>query len=338
MKEIMINIFFRYLTIIIFVLSLFTSCEKDNITNAYIDDNPDRLGVIATDLKKALASSPNGWVMMVKSSLSEDVYTPIVLQFDTVKNKVHITTVYGETSEVDDFFRIAKGTGAPQLIFTTGSIMTTLYRIGAAASNITDHIYNVKSVSDEAIEIQPYRSGNVYSKEGGAIFKLFKRPDSWTWADKDIVFDWTSDEFKTDINSVIGEMKIKYSKENGENKYAWRFWSWSNPTVYRIRDPFAISTNIGTGGFNPGYYFIITGEVTNDVNTTVTLGHNAISMYPFSYNNGTNQAVTALTKKLKTHYLVFKSIVRTGSNVKLEFEAYDKDGNVSLQASYDNKR
>ncbi|MGN5954539.1 DUF4302 domain-containing protein [Sphingobacterium lactis] len=319
-------------------ITLFAACEKDNITNAHFDANPNRQEEVVSNLKKAMASSPNGWVMMVKSSLSADVYTPIVLQFDTVLNKVQITTVYGMTSETDDFFRVTKGTGSPQLIFTTGSIMSTLFRIGATASDITDHIYNVIAVSDDEIQIQPYRSGMVYSKEGGVIYKMFKRPDDWTWANQKIEFDWTSDVFKTNINSVIGEMKLDYQNDTPDKTVEWRFWTWSNPFVYQSADPFSINVNIGTGGFKPNYYFIIAGGVTNQVNTTVTLGHNAVSIFPFSYNTGTNQAATALKNNIKSHYLTFKSISRNGNNVKMEFEAYGKDGKVILKASYDNKR
>jgi len=317
---------------------LFAACEKDNITNAHFDAHPNRQEEVVFKLKKAMASSPNGWVMMVKTNLSEDVYTPIVLQFDTVLNKVQITTVYGMTSDTDDFFRVTKGTGSPQLIFSTGSIMSTLFRIGAKASDVTDHMYNVIAVSDDEIQIQPYRSGNVYSKEGGVIYKMFKRPDDWTWADQKITFDWSSSEFRTNISGYVGEMKLDYQNDIPDRTVEWRFWHWNNPYLYQAGDPFAIENNIGTGGFKPNYYFLITGEVTNQVNTTVTLGHNAVSIFPFTYNTGTNQAATALKNNIKSHYLVFKSISRNENNVKMEFEAYGKDGNVILKASYDNKR
>lgn len=317
---------------------LFAACEKDNITNAHFDAHPNRQEEVVSKLKKAMASSPNGWVMMVKTNLSEDVYTPIVLQFDTVLNKVQITTVYGMTSDTDDFFRVTKGTGSPQLIFSTGSIMSTLFRIGAKASDVTDHMYNVIAVSDDEIQIQPYRSGNVYSKEGGVIYKMFKRPDDWTWANQNIEFNWVSDEFKTNVSGVIGEMKLDYQNDIPDRTVEWRFGTWVNPYVYQSGDPFAIENNIGTGGFKPNYYFPISGELTNQVNATVTLGHNAVSIFPFSYNTGTNQTATTLKNNLKSHYLTFKSISRNGNNVKMEFEAYGKDGKVILKASYDNKR
>lgn len=322
------------------------ACEKDNITNTYFEENPDRMDATAQDLKRALASSPNGWVMMVKSSLSQDVYTPIVLKFDTVTNKVEVTTVYGITADTDSYFRIAKGTGSPQLIFTTGSIMSTLYRVGIQASDITDHIYNLVSVSADTVAIRGYRSGRVYTPEGGVIYKMFKRPDNWTWAESPIEFDWTSAEFRTNVNAIVGEMRLEYLNNNTTLTTAWRFWSWSNPTIYRIRDPFSVAWNVGTGGFTPMNYFIVTGitatgattaaNVTPATNMTITNGHNAISIFPIPYNTGTNQQVITLSSYLKTHYLIFKSQTRVGNNVKMEFEAYDGAGNVAVRAFYDN--
>lgn len=327
---------------ILYIALLFISCEKDNISNSFIDENPERVRLVGAELKKALASSPDGWVMMVKSSLSTDVYTPIVLRFDTVKNIVKIITVYGVTNDTDDFFRIAIGTGSPQLIFTTGSIMTTLYRVGAQASDVTDHIYNVVKVSDNEIQIQPYRSGNVYAKEGGVIYKLFKRPANWTWADDALYFDWTKSATTNNINGIVGSMKLDYLNLGTSLTTPWRFWSWNNPTVYRIRDPFSIDYNSGTGGFLPTNYFILTGlvgvgsGVTNTTNSTISHGHNSLSIFPIPYNAGTNANVIAIANFLKTHYLILKNEVRVGDNVKMEFEAYDKNGDVIIKAFYDN--
>jgi|GEM_PF-1009240 len=329
---------FKYILVAMCISLLFTGCEKDNITNTYFEDNPERMDKVIADLKKTLVSSENGWVMMVKTSLSADVYTPIVLKFDTVTNRVNITTVYGITSDTEDYFKITKGTGSPQLIFTTGSIMTTLYRVGIQASSITDHIYNVRNVTADTIEIQPYRSGNVYTKEGGVIYKMFKRPADWKWVESPVTFDWTNADFTNNVNSVVGQMKIDYLNTNTSATHEWRFWSWNDPTVYRIRDPFSTAYNIGTGGFKPMNYFIVTGGVTGNVNTTITMGHNAISIFPIPYNSGTNQSVVALATKLKTHYLILKNQIRSGNNVKMEFEAYDQVGKVVLKAQYDNLR
>lgn len=331
MRKILYSLLYLFLNVL-----LFSSCEKDNITNAYFEDNSGRQEKVAQEARKMLASAEKGWVMMVKTGLNADVYTPIVLRFDTLTNRVYVKTVYGVTADTESYFRITTGTGAPQLIFTTGSIMSTLYRIGVQASDITDHMYNIVGVSADTVAIQCYRSGKVYAKEGGVIYKMFKRPDSWTWADDPLQFDWTSPTFTQNVNAAVGEMTFEYVNTGITETHPWRFWSWSDPTVYRIRDPFSVSYNIGTGGFKPMNYFIVTGGVTNNVNTTVTMGQNAISMYPIPYNTGTNQSVIALGTKIKTHYLVYKSETRSGNNVKMEFEAYDKDGKVIVKASYNN--
>ncbi len=321
------------------ILWITAACEKDNISNSYIDQNKDRMDKIAENFKRTIASSETGWVMMVKSNLTSDIYAPVILKFDTAKNEVKITTVYGITNNTTDYFRIANGTGSPQLIFTTGSIMSTLYRVGAAASDITDHIYNVVSVKDDEIQIQPYRSGNVYSKEGGVVYKLFKRPTEWTWADDKIEFDFTSDAFTNNINAVTGEMKFDYLNSNTSKTFEWRFWRWSaNGEFFRIRDLFDVQYNIGAGGFKPANYLIVTGKITNNVNTTAMVGHNAISLFPFPYNNGTDQEVKKLINQINTHYLIFKNRTNVGENVKMEFVAYGKDGQEVLKAFYDNKR
>ncbi|WP_144036519.1 DUF4302 domain-containing protein [Sphingobacterium psychroaquaticum] len=325
-----------WLMLLVGVSTFFVSCEKDNITNSYFDENTDRMDKVAQEARRVLASSEKGWVMMAKTGLGADVYTPIVLRFDTAANRVYVKTIYGVTADTESYFNTTKGTGAPQLIFSTGSIMSTLYRVGVQASDITDHMYNIIGVSADTVSIQCYRSGKVYDKEGGVIYKMFKRPDSWTWADDPIVFDWTSTQFTQNVNSVVGEMKLENLKTNTSETVQWRFWSWADPTVYRIRDPFSIGYNIGTGGFKPSNYFIVTGGVTNNVNTTVTMGHNTISMFPIPYNTGTNQAVIALGQRIKTHYLILKNQTRTGNNVKMEFEAYDKNGKVIVKAFYNN--
>lgn len=326
------------------VIFLFSSCEKDNITNSYINENPKRVESIVSALKKTLVSSPDGWVMMVKSSLSADVYTPVVLKFDTVKNLVRIKTVYGITNDTEDYFRISIGTGSPQLIFSTGSIMTTLYRIGIQASDITDHIYNVVKVSEEEIQIQPYRSGNVYTKEGGVVYTLFKRPADWVWAEDVLNFDWTNITTTANVNGVLGRMSIDYLNTGTNLTTPWRFGSWFDPTVFRIRDPFSIEWNAGTGGFTPMNYLVLAGlvgvgsGVTSTTNSMITNGHNTLSFYPIPYNSVTNQNIIAIATFLKTHYLIFKNEVRVGNNVKIEFEAYDKSGKVILRAFYDNLR
>ena len=320
----------------------FASCEKDNISNSFIDDNPDRMTSVAKDLKKTMASSANGWVMMVKTTLSQDVYTPIVLKFDTVTNRVDIRTVYGPTdANKEDYFRITNSTGAPQLIFTTGSIMSSLYRVGAQASDITDHMYNVVKVTAEEIHIQPYRSGKVYAPEGGVVYKLFKRPVDWKWAEDAKYFDFTNASFTTDILGAAGSMKFEYVNDPSKNKtFTTTFGTVAAANLATTRNgfPFAISRNIGTGGFGVTDYTTLTYPIgTTNTSGWPIVANNGLSFYPGVAGYTAN--VTNLRNFCTTygfHYLMAKSVTRIANNVKIEFEAYDKDGKVIVKAFYDN--
>jgi len=330
----------KIIALVLLGLSL-SSCEKDNITNDYIDQNPERMTVLAADFRKALSSAEKGWVMMVKSNLNEEVYTPVVMRFDTATNRVYLTTVYGTTNQTEDFFRITSGTGAPQLIFTTGSIISTLYRVGPRASDLTDHIFNLISIKDDELVIQAFRSGNSRSKEGGVIYKLFKRPLDWTWADDPILFDYSSPPYRLPINNVVGRMTFEYLSNNTTVQHDWKFWNWAEAsiTTLRTRDPFSLTANIGTGGFMPAYYYSLTSSsLTNGTSINAIQGKNAVVLYPFTSSAMTDGDVIKAINKMKTYYLVLKNEVRQGNNVKMDFESYDKDGKVIVKAHFNNLR
>ncbi|MFD2554246.1 DUF4302 domain-containing protein [Sphingobacterium tabacisoli] len=332
---------FYNLIIVASLLMLITSCEKDNISNGYFDANLERQEKVAQEAKKVLASSETGWVMMAKVGLNSEVYTPIVLKFDTVKNRVFVKTVYGETAETESFFRITNGTGAPQLIFTSGSIMSTLYRIGTQASDITDHMYNIVGVSADTVAIQCYRSGKVYAKEGGVIYKMFKRPKDWKWADGEIYFDMSSPGFTQNVAGVSGNMKIEYINNPSKNKTFETIWSTVAPTNLATMQngfPFQISRNIGTGGFKNPYYFYLKFPYTTTTNYDVSpaMSNNVMSFYPQSGYTSNLTYMNYFINTYNIHYLTCKSVIRTGNNVKMEFEAYDVKGNVSVKAQYDN--
>lgn len=324
------------------IATVFYSCEKDNITNTYFEEHPGRMDKIAEELKSTLASAPEGWVMMVKTGLNSQVYTPVVLKFDTLKNRVFVKTVYGETADTESYFRIANGTGAPQLIFTTGSIMSTLYRVGAQASDITDHIYNVVSVSADTVAIRGYRSGAVYKPEGGVVYKMFKRPKDWKWADDEIYFDMSSASFRTNVEGVRAKMEIEYVKNSGEKKSFETEFN-TVPDMYMVNMqsvfPFSTRQNIGTGGFKTPYYFFMEFPYAGDIyDVSPVVANNTISFYP-QYGYTTNLTyMNYFINAYNLHYLVCKDVVRTGNNVKMDFEAYDKQGNVIVKATYNNLR
>ncbi|TJZ53767.1 DUF4302 domain-containing protein [Sphingobacterium olei] len=336
MRKILYHLFFFVGSIV-----LLASCEKDNITNAYFEDNTERQEKVAKEAKEMLASAENGWVMMVKTGLNSDVYTPIVLKFDTVTNRLYVKTVYGETADTESYFRITTGTGAPQLIFTTGSIMSSLYRVGAQASDITDHIYNIVGVSSDTVAIQCYRSGNVYAKEGGVIYKMFKRPVDWKWADGENYFDFNASGFGTNVLGTASRVQLEYVNSPEKNRtIASGFSAVAAANLSTMRNGFAfqISRNIGTGGFAPtNYVFFRFPYLTTNYDGAPIFANNALSFLPqpAGYTNN----VTYMTYFINTfnfHYLVCKSVVRTGNNVKMEFEAYDKAGKVIVKATYDN--
>ena len=323
------------------VIGLLSSCEKDTITNSYFDDNPERTARLTQEFKQTIQNSKNGWVMMVKSSLSNNVYSPVVLKFDTVTNKVNITTVYGYTDPADSYFNISAGIGSPQITFTTGSVMTSFFRIGAMASDITDHVYNVVKVSADTLEIRGYRSGRVYTKEGGVIYKMFKRPDNWTWADADRYFDLTTATGRTGLVNRDGDLVVKYADGSPGKTFLFRIGVWPDAQVvaYQARDPFV--TNISAKGFLPMYTPLVDyyEKVPGSTNTTLLrftcmFGQNAFSFYPFTYNANTNQNVIAFKDKIKTHYLIAKEVRKNGTNVDIDFVAYDQKGNEAVTATY----
>lgn len=323
------------------LVSSIWSCEKDNITSPYFDNNLDRMDVVAQDLRKTLASSPTGWVMMVKTNLNSEVYTPVILKFDTVKNVVDVRTVYGETVDAPAYFRIANGTGSPQLTFTTGSIMSSLYRVGALASDISDHIYNVVSVSADTIAIRGYRSGVVYKPEGGVIYKLFKRPADWKWADNERYFDFTNPAFQTDVMGVSSEIRFEYANNPTKNKTINTLFNAvaaANLQTMRNGFAFALSRNIGAGGFQPTNHVTFRFPyLTSIYDGAPIVATNSLSFLPGL--SGYTSNVTWLRNFVDTynfHYLVCKQVVRTGNNVKMEFEAYDQKGKAIVKAFYNN--
>ncbi|MBE9600955.1 DUF4302 domain-containing protein [Pedobacter sp. MC2016-24] len=328
----------------ILMVSGLASCEKDVITNAAMDSK-NRTVENTKALKNVLQNAPNGWVMMVKSSLSANAYTPIVMKFDTTKNIVDVKTVYGITDPNPSFFEIDSGTGSLLLTFSTSSIMTSLFRIGATASDVTDHIYKVMKISDDSIEIQGYRSGAVYKPEGGVTYKLFKRPANWDWANAAISLDFSNATWRNGIINRDGTFEFEYM--DGTPKLTLKVklgvWSDASITSYRTRDPFV--TNVSAKGFLPMYPIVFdhTLPTSNTYNTTTDrlsplIGHNAIAYYPFTFNAQTNANTIAFASKIKSQYLVLTGMTRSDATataaIDLNFVAYDKTGEIYLKAKY----
>ncbi len=287
------------------------------------------------------------WITKIEPQQIQN--TPVVLKFDTTTNIVDVKTVYGITDPNPAYFDISAGTGSLILTFSTSSIMTSFFRIGPVASDITDHIYKVVKVSDESIEIQGYRSGAVYKPEGGVIYKLFKRPADWEWANNTINFDFTNPIWRTGIINRDGTFEIEYvDGTTPKITLNTKFGAWTDAQIntLRGRDPFV--GNISAKGFLPMYNMIFDQSLPPSIvyaaadRTAPMVGHNAIAFYPFASTGTTSAATNAnilsFASKIKTHYLVLTQITRSDATataaIDMNFVSYDKTGKVYLTAKY----
>lgn len=318
---------------------LFSSCEKDHLTRS-VSDAEERQAALISDLKSGLQDAKDGWVMMVKSSLSEVAYTPIVMKFDTVKNTVAIRTVYGLSNAAPTYFEIGKGTAQPLLTFSTGSLISALYRIGAEGSDLTDHIFKVMNVSKDTVTLQCYRSGGVYQPEGGATYQLFRRPKGWKWADEYRYFDLDdTNKWQQNFLNPTKEIALDIVDQN-KTKTASTIWTNSAIlssllTTFRRNDPF--NRDVSTKALQPFHVFwIYFRKENNSYQTAVTVGHNALSFFPFSVNQNisTSTHVRYLADHLGTHYFVAKDVRLSGSQLDIDFVAYGKQGEEVLTTTY----
>lgn len=317
-------------------MMLLWSCEKDNITRS-VSEAQTRQNQLVNNLKNALQNAPDGWVMMVKSNLSDKIYTPLVMKFDTLKNKVDIVTVYSLTDETPAYFEIGEDTANPLLIFSTGSIVTSMYRLGAQAADLTDHMFKVIGVSADEIILQCYRSGQIYSPEGGTIYRLFKRPANWKWADKERYFDLDNvAKWKSDFLNLTKYARLDLKYTNGEAALSMSVNGNDMGDLAYIRrsDPF--DKNISAKGFLPivamRFYF---ANGTQREETFPFLGHNSLAFYPFDFRStSATSSLVNLIAVAKTHYLVVKSVNKTASQLDMELEAYDKNGDAVVQGTY----
>lgn len=331
------------LLLILWSSHILFSCRKDLIVHSTPEEFEQSNKKIEK-LKEALASSKNGWVLMVKPQLNTETYTPIVLKFDAGSNRVHIKTVYGITADQADYYRIETEKGIPQLSFSPSSVINTILRSGNIASDMTDHVFNILDMQQDTITIQCARNKAFNSTAEKVIYKLFKRPESWTWADDELQFDFASVLFRTNLtsSSPLGQMKIRYLNDHSTLVTPWQFSWWNDQTIGALQsiEPFSFANNASGGGFKPSYPLVITaisGEgLRPDDNILSLLGHNAISFLPFARNRISYDTPFALTSYLKTHYLVFKGQERAGMSIKMEFEAYDSNGNTIITAIYNN--
>jgi hypothetical protein len=331
---------FLFRLVIVAGIVLLFSCEKDREYGS-VSEARTKQGKLVQDLKGVLQDAEDGWVMMLKSSLSDVAYTPLVMKFDTSKNTVDMVTVYGLTVPSEAHFTIGEGTANPLLIFSTGSIMTALYRTGVQASDLTDHMFKVLDVKLDTITVQCYRGGGAYATEGGSVYKLFKRPKDWKWADEERYFDLENTErwSGTFLNyGRASDLKLTYL-DNEKRTRNVRIMNTpmqeSLIKTFRRADPFN-SDRSSMGIFEPFYPFWIYFTNGQSYQTAVTLGHNSMSFYPFtvSQNVATSTHVRHFVDYIGVHYLVATATSIEGSALRLEFAAYNQRGDATVRGEY----
>jgi len=315
----------------IFAVIFFNSCEKDNITvdKKELDGTVDKK---EADLKQALGSNPDGWVMMLKASSSSETYVPVVLRFDTAANVVHSVSTYGTNINDTSTFLINRGPSGVILNFSSGSVISGLMRKGSLYSDLTDYMFNVIQVNQDTITLQGIRSGPAYKPEGGVIYKLFKKPESWNWADKEMKLNFRTPEDKKYMQK-IGRMTLNYAGENVTRYFSVTLYPSfdGNLNLWQTVDPFY--TNLSARVFEPYYiYYFGIYEVDaagSPITTTVFYvpfqAHNSLSVTAFN-GNGNTVANGGFNTLLKTNYLTFNNVVKSADQLSFDVAAYDKAG------------
>lgn len=157
------------ITFFIALIATLASCKKDELLDG--SQSKERSNALEKELKTQLHNSPDGWILFV-NPLSANVKSamPFIMKFDTLQNKVSMTSIYGK--DMVSLFNVSATTGMPLLTLSTGSALSAVYEIGS--TNITDYFFKVLKVSADTITMQPYRKGTGSASEGGAILKMVK--------------------------------------------------------------------------------------------------------------------------------------------------------------------
>lgn len=319
---------------------LIMGCEKDNMTidKAVIFTSVDAK---EKELTHALASAPQGWVMMVKGTVSDSAYIPIVMKFDTATNIVRMKSPYGTQKNDGSTFLINRGASGVILNFSGGSTISALMRQGPTLSNITDYQFNVLSVTPDTITIQGIRSGGAFKPEGGAIFKLFKKPESWSWAEDNLKLDLRLPANKRFMNREA-RMSFKYMSTNRALDFSVTFFPFFDEHLEALQtfaDVFYV--DLSARVFDPFYICYMFTTEDNLPNTPpnpqeypiLIQGHNSISFRTFQ-GDAFTEANGQFNNKYKFNYLVFNKVDIVGNNLSMEVAAYDKYGNDYIKGSF----
>lgn len=317
---------------------LLISCEKDSISYD-LSESFDRATEFRADLRNYLHDPEQGWVMMLESNQNSQIGIPLVLKFDTLKNTVAMISPYGFTDASTLHFTHSTGTGSEILTFSTSSLVTSFFRLGLAASDITDHIFKVMSLSSDTITLQGYRSGGVYSPEGGKIFKLFKRPAQWTWADDDVYFDLNTVAGRFPYFNKVSRLRVYQGADlHADLSILLQTLGAADINLIRSYHPF---TNISARGFQPIYpfFFNFLENFPNPMNSTLAVipnaGYNALSFYYYPTFTQTGVNIINLRNRLGTYYLIVESVEEVDNQIHVQLLSYNLEGNVILTALWE---
>lgn len=297
-------------------MCLMASCKKETLLDG--SKSIERSNALEKELKTQLNDAKDGWILFV-TTLNPDVKTatPIIMKFDTVSNKVSMTSMYGKDAE-PSYFNISAATGMPLLTFSTGSTLSGIYEIGN--TDVTDYFFKVLKLAKDTIEIQSYRKGTGSASEGGAVFKMIRNNNpSWI------------KEWQTETGKLISQTRFFGYYLTAEMTYASgepftplrmaflnqpagniAFFKASYPTVVNNKQIEAISFS----------YFPLVGAAVQPLSF---LGYNSLfyeSTTGFSPATLFNTGPATIMKLFKTNYFFIRKINQNSIDVF----ALDKDG------------
>lgn len=330
------NVIIPYLFILIGFT--FARCEKDNIVIEK-EELFQSVDIKEKALNEALGSAPEGWVMMVKGTASEQAYFPIVMRFDTAKNTVRMRAPFGTQMHDVSTYLINRGTSGVILNFSGGSVVSGLMRKGSQYADITDYQFNVIKATSDTITIQGVRSGAAYKPEGGVVYKMFKKPEGWTWADDELKIDFRRQE-DVPIANRYARLNLKNHQTNDSLFFIVRFVLNYNQDSWKVVDPFF--TDPSSRVFDP--YFIFSMNVYEAASSSATSGvlttyapfqvHNGFAIFSFAGNATTITTNPTFNTKYKFNHLLYNKVTRVGDNVVIDVVAYDKQGKELVTGQY----
>jgi hypothetical protein len=303
------------ITVLALFMCIVISCKKDVLLDG--SKSIERANALEKELKTQLNNSKDGWILFI-SPLNANVKTsmPFIMKFDTLENKVSMTSMYGK--DVPSYFNISAATGMPLLSFSTGSGLSAVYEVGS--TNVTDYFFKVLKVSADTITMQPYRKGSSSASEGGAILKMVKNTQP-AW-----IKDWQTESIKLyDQASFFGKYlttQLTFASGEAFTTVRTAFIKFGAADITYLRANYPTSANnLQT---TPMYfsYFPTTGGQTDPLSF---MGYNSLyfDIYAAASTNalyGVNPAT--LQRLYKTNYFFIRKVNATS----IDIFAIDKDG------------